>query len=198
MMPEKCRVAGFLVKILTVRLISPGKVRQAPRGTLTLESCIFSDNQASSSNGGAISISGVSGIDNVTIRGCTFYNNSSAGQAGAIRVSTVTVNLTGNLFFGNTAASYPVIHKASGTVTSQGYNVSDKAAGTGNAATGFASVTGDVFSVTSITFDGDSKPSGASADIKTLTGGSLPSGFPTTYFDGTSRSLPATAGAMKE
>ena len=57
--------------------------------------------------------------------------------------------------------------------------------------------TTDLFSFTDIAFatsgDPATKPSSGS-NLKTLT--ALPEGFPTTYFDGTPRSLPATAGAV--
>jgi hypothetical protein len=174
-------------------------------GTLTLESCIFSDNQTTSTvsgSGGAVYTNG-----NLTVRGCTFYNNSSAYRGGAIYRDTAgTVILEGNLFSGNTAVnSGYVVYVApaqAAAVTSGGYNVSDKAAGAVSASdttnSGYASATGDLFSVTDIVFatngDPTTKPSSGS-NLKTLT--SLPAGFPTTYFDGTPRStIPATAGAV--
>ncbi|GHV80964.1 hypothetical protein AGMMS49944_27550 [Spirochaetia bacterium] len=171
-------------------------------GNLTLESCIFSDNQATtggSGNGGAI-VSGNSDAI-LTVLGCTFYNNQpmgSSGKGGAIYFGGAALTLTGNLFIGNTATTYPVVYNTgAGTVTSGGYNVSDKADGLFAFTSGFTGVTGDVFGVTGISFDGASKPTSAgSTNLKTLTG--LPSGFPTTYFDGTSRTtLPATAGAVE-
>jgi hypothetical protein len=85
-----------------------------------------------------------------------------------------------------------------GSVTSGGYNISDGTVDAWHATnnptgSGYAGSTGDVFNVTGVTFDADMKPSGAS--LNTLT--SLPRGFPATYFDGTKRDTPATAGAVK-
>jgi predicted outer membrane repeat protein len=91
-------------------------------GILGLESCVFSGNQAalsSSYGGGAINSTG-----SLTVFGSTFYANSAGtGQGGAIRVQSGTAILQGNVFWGNTASSNPVI---SGTVTSRGFNISDQ------------------------------------------------------------------------
>jgi predicted outer membrane repeat protein len=184
-------------------------------GTLTLESCIFSGNEAER-YGGAIYNSSAGSL---TIKGCSFHNNkvlsdnSSQGQGGAIYFAATNGNATGavclkgNLFSGNTAlngAGSGVAFSASGGggITSQGYNVSDKAeglitstysVGSGNMATasGYLFATGDV-KITGLTFDENSKPS-SSAGLKTLT--SLDD-FPATYFNGSQRQIPATAGAM--
>jgi predicted outer membrane repeat protein len=91
-------------------------------GKLTLESCVFSDNQTSS-NGGAIYTYG-----DLTVSGCTFYGNSAGNSGGAIYRQSGTVNLTGNVFWGNTAAQYSVIY-ATASIASGGFNVSDKADG---------------------------------------------------------------------
>jgi predicted outer membrane repeat protein len=86
---------------------------------LTLESCIFSDNEAAV-YGGAVSGS------NVTINGCTFYGNRAGTSAGAIYKTSGGYNeqmtIAGNLFWGNTAAS----HSVALDVTSSGYNISDR------------------------------------------------------------------------
>ena len=75
-------------------------------GTLTLESCIFSDNEvtgpSSFSSGGAIAVSGAGNI--LTVLGCTFYNNT-AYSCGAIYSNLATVILTGNLFSANTGSN---------------------------------------------------------------------------------------------
>jgi hypothetical protein len=168
-------------------------------GTLTLESCVFSDNQTSADNarGGAV----YSTTGTLYVRGCTFYNNRSAnGGGGAIYIYSGAASLTGNLFIGNSAATGSVVYRGAGNITSlgsHGYNASDKADGATNDTTssGYAGSTGDVFSVTGVTFDADMKPAGGSPGIDTLT--SLPEGFPATYFDGSARDLPATAGAVK-
>jgi hypothetical protein len=96
-------------------------------GTVTLESCIFSGNQTSDSSalGGAIYKAGTGTLN---VKGCTFYNNSSAGRGGAIFNNAGTLTLTGNLFYGNTANNTgPIVYRLNGTVTSNGYNVVDVA-----------------------------------------------------------------------
>jgi predicted outer membrane repeat protein len=173
---------------------------------LTLESCIFSGNQAGT-YGGAVFTNGV-----LTVQGCTFYNNKVTGtgnnaNGGAIHRSAGIVSLTGNLFSGNTATTAGNAVYGTSGITSYGYNVSDMADGlipaysAGNAATdsGYNSATGDVFGVTDIAFatggDPTTKPSSSGSELRTLTP-SLPALFPATYFDGTDRDLPATAGAV--
>jgi hypothetical protein len=169
-------------------------------GTLTLESCIFSGNQTTNtSSGGGAAVRNNSSCS-LTVLGCTFYNNT-AGYSGVI-YGPVTM-LTGNVFYGNFGKQSKVVHPANFTATSGGYNVSEGTVGkfntnTNKAGSGYDAATGDLFEVTDITFatDGDptTAPSSAS-NLKTLT--SLPKGFPATYFDGTSRDTPATAGAVK-
>ena len=100
-------------------------------GTLTLESCIFSGNQAFDRNasGGAISNNGV-----LNIRGCTFYKNSAvrdwlysnpSAYGGAIYSSGSTLSMIGNLFSGNSASTgYPVLMNSS--TYSGNYNVTVK------------------------------------------------------------------------
>ena len=110
-------------------------------GTVNVESCIFSGHQTTGTGiGGAIHNSGT-----MNIKGCTFYNNSSAYLGGAIsnNGSSATLTLTGNLFYGNTAPANggPVVY--SGTVNSNGYNVVDVALGTGTAQSGWTAQAGD-------------------------------------------------------
>jgi hypothetical protein len=104
-------------------------------GTLTLESCIFSGNRTISTsgnaNGGAI-YNDNSRDGTLTVRGSTFYNNS-AGYIGDAIYNRGTLNLTGNVFYGNAVSN-------TGTVTSGGYNVSDKESG----ASGWAFAATDV------------------------------------------------------
>jgi hypothetical protein len=111
--------------------------------SLSLESCIFSDNISAGASyyGGAVAVTG--GILNVS--GCVFYENSANGSngGGAISFGGTTATLTGNVFWGNTAASYPVVRVASGALTSGGFNVSDKADGTGATASGWTFAAGD-------------------------------------------------------
>jgi predicted outer membrane repeat protein len=163
-------------------------------GKLTLESCIFKDNtiSANSAEGGAIrSTNNSSAV--LTVLGCTFYENKATGTStygGAISTySAGTSILTGNIFQGNIAV-YKVVE---GTVASNGYNVSDKASGAGNAQSGWAFVAGDT-TLTDVAFDGDHKPSSAAG--LSIMPSSLPAGFPTTYFDGTLRGANSTPGAM--
>jgi predicted outer membrane repeat protein len=94
-------------------------------GKLTLESCVFSGNQANS-NGGAIYITGTAA--SATVSGCTFYGNSAGNSGGAIYRAGGTVTLTGNVFWGNTAAQHSVVY-GTASITSGGFNVSDKADG---------------------------------------------------------------------
>ena len=104
-------------------------------GNLSLESCIFDGNQALGVNGfgGAIYNSG-----ELTLRGCTFYNNKSEGSAGAIFNAAGRLTLTGNLFYGNTGGSYPVVYAAVGSsIAIWGYNVVDAAYGTGTGQCGW-------------------------------------------------------------
>ena len=171
-------------------------------GDLSLESCIFSGNTADR-YGGAVRTN-----SKLTVKGCTFHNNRTMdtsgryGIGGAIYVATAgTVSLTGNLFYGNTASNASprhVVYATSG-VTSGGYNVSDKASGTNaTEGSGYAFVTGDI-TATDVDLDTTTFKPTAGTGIKTLTGlPDTPADFPTTYFDGTPRTAPATAGAMPE
>jgi hypothetical protein len=172
-------------------------------GALTLESCIFNDNQTNSTStsysGGAVYTSG-----NLTVLGCTFYNNKSGYRGGAIYRGGGNVTLTGNLFTGNAASSDANGHVVYGTatnITSGGYNVSDKAAGNGTTAGNNSGYAGnannsDKFSVTVTITDGDPTKGPSGEGLDTLD--TLPEGFPTTYFDGTERAASATAGAVKK
>jgi hypothetical protein len=76
-------------------------------GNLTLESCIFSDNEYNDNGelGGAIK----NGSQSLTVYGCTFYRNRALGSVygGAAIGSDAngTVTLIGNLFYGNTSSN---------------------------------------------------------------------------------------------
>jgi predicted outer membrane repeat protein len=170
-------------------------------GTVTLESCIFSENHtepangSSNTNGGAIYID----ADNVTVSGCTFYGNSitttGTAKGGAIYRNYGILTLTGNIFVGNTAKTSPVVFHASGATTG-GYNVTDQDSGyTDNAA-----CTGWTFSTnpadvkrTDVAFDGNFKPSSVTG-LPVIS--PLPADLPTTYFDGSSRGSSSAPGAM--
>ncbi|GAB6011743.1 beta strand repeat-containing protein [Viscerimonas tarda] len=166
-------------------------------GTLNLESCVFSDNQttASVSFAGAI-------YNNATlnVRGCTFYNNKTGpglSRGGAIYNSdNGTLMITGNIFYGNTANRGNVVYtNGSGTVTSGGYNVSDKASGSDYANdSGFTFAMGDM-QETTLPFNTTTfAPTLASVLI-------VPAGvadFPATDFNGAARTFPnGAAGAVE-
>jgi hypothetical protein len=179
------------------------------RGTLTLESCIFSGNRTSisSASGGAIYNFGT-----MTVRGCTFYGNgftgiaATSGRGGAIynTGTSATLSLSGNLFYGNTAGSVlngPVVFWANGTVTSLGYNMVDVPLGAANNQSGFAAVTGDVNIGTGLF-----QPPVSPVSFRLLPGseaeGIIPESFLTNYpvfdFYGNSITAPASAGAVQE
>jgi predicted outer membrane repeat protein len=99
-------------------------------GTLALESCIFSENQTTRTDalGGAVYSAAYSYL---TIRGCTFYGNSTTGGGGAVFLyATRLPTLTGNLFYGNTAGDgYYVVEAAltAGETINASYNIVDLA-----------------------------------------------------------------------
>jgi len=151
--------------------------------TLSLESCIFSNNNSTS--GGAISNSGT-----MYVKGCTFYK-SSASEGGAIYNNAGQIELTGNLFFKNTAKNWQVIGNsatAGGGVSSSAYNAVDVTFGTAENESGWEPGSGDKSFVTDITLiDEKFKPIPALNSIvpKDL------EGFPKTDFYGNNR----TSGA---
>jgi predicted outer membrane repeat protein len=152
--------------------------------TLFLESCVFSDNQAGG-NGGAIG----SGKATLTITGCTFVGNTANSRGGAIFLSNVTATLTGNLFWGNTANDiHSVIHQESSTVTSRGFNVSDKPGGTAGAESGWAFIETDSrASALPISLSNFRPLSNGDAYQKITT---TPGGYPALDFNGTA--IPGT------
>jgi predicted outer membrane repeat protein len=168
-------------------------------GKLSVESCIFSDNQAS--RGGALYCATSSGT--LIVSGCTFYGNTAVvtvnyAYGGAIYVWQGSLTLTGNIFMGNTSSTSTgkVVYNSGGTVSSGGYNVSDYASGT-NTTTG----SGWTFALTDIqvtdtAFNIAWQPTSATTPLNIIT--SLPTGFPATYFDGSTRTIPATPGAMPQ
>jgi predicted outer membrane repeat protein len=169
-------------------------------GAVNLESCIFSGNQTTSigAYGGAIY---KAGSQTLTVKGCTFYGNSSGTYGGAIYNSNGTLTLTGNLFYGNTAANTgPVVYR-SGTVTSGGYNVVDVTYDAANSATtsGFAAATGDTtFSALGITDDPVNPSTFVSVSgLSAVLPATAPAGFPLTDFKGVTRTFPGAPGAVK-
>ena len=88
-------------------------------GSLTLNSCIFSNN-TSTGNGGAIENN--SNATNLIVRGCTFYNNNASTYGGAIDNCSLPVSIIGCLLWGNTAGSSGAGIYSDYNVTSGGYN----------------------------------------------------------------------------
>ncbi|AEF80151.1 beta strand repeat-containing protein [Leadbettera azotonutricia] len=117
-------------------------------GNLTLQSCIFSGNKTTASNayGGAVYHHNGGAL---TVQGCTFYNNTSGYSGGAIYSSSGTLTFTGNIFYGNTASYGPIV--GGGTVTSGGFNMTDKPDGTESSQSGWNFTSGDT-QVSSIPF----------------------------------------------
>jgi predicted outer membrane repeat protein len=167
-------------------------------GTLTLESCIFSGNQTGYP-GGAISNRGT-----LNVKGCTFVSNSSPSyNGGAIYSSSGTLTLTGNLFYGNTANSYPVVYRGGGTVSSGGYNVVDVALGGGSAYSGWTAVTGDTTiedllgaNTTSPFIDIDTLDLAPKSELSIIPA-DFADNMPATDFYGNTRTWPGAPGAVK-
>ena len=167
-----------------------GGLLRVDGGTVTLQSCIFSNSTATVYNayGGAIYNNG----GTVNISGCTFYNcvaGTTGGVGGAIYNRSGTLTLTSNVFYGNRAAIGNVIYRYGGTVTSGGYNVYDITS------SNFAfDGTGDKL-LTERGFDTSSfRPTGEDFVI-------VPAGtadFPTTDFYGATRTYPSAAGAAEK
>ena len=170
-------------------------------GTLTLESCIFSGNRITVFNSGP---SGVifNNSGNLTVKGCTFYNNTSSAGSGAIYTSgsTSTVDITGNLFYGNTFSLYyesGLVHRVGGTLTSGGFNVTDVAYGTAPASgqSGWDAVNGDK-QVNALPISGKTfRPISAIGATNVIT--TLPDGYPTIDFYGDPIIDGAAAGAVQ-
>jgi hypothetical protein len=164
-------------------------------GILTLESCVFSDNRtsAASAYGGALYATGA-----VTVSGCTFTGNAAGttgGAGGAIYATSGALTLTGNLFWENTAATYSVVRKTSGSVVSNGYNVSDKTTGTGES--GWTFVTGDVRADGLPFHAATFKPFSTGAAYQKIT--TTPAGYPAVDFYGTAiPAFNAMAGAVQD
>jgi hypothetical protein len=168
--------------------------------TLTLESCIFSGNQATGTTGfgGAIS----SG-NTLTIRGCTFYMNTSSYYCGVIYFEAPrTLTLTGNLFYGNTAPTRPVVvynaFESSGIINAS-HNVVDVAYGMGAAQTGWTAGTGDT-TFTALGISGDPFNTTTFVPVTALQNvlpATAPADFPLTDFYGATRTFPGAPGAVK-
>jgi hypothetical protein len=182
-------------------------------GDLTLESCVFSGNRNSSANayagGGAIhSMKPFTGSNMLTIRGCTFYENSATTNGGAVSVSGGMISpythliLTGNLFYGS-KGNYPVVYDSGGISNNQwsvtaSYNVVDVDLGITGADSGWTAGTGDkTFTDLSIIDPPiDTTTFVPVSGLKTFLQ-SAPEGFPTTYFNGATRTFPGAPGAVE-
>jgi hypothetical protein len=163
---------------------------------LFLESCVFSGNRTNNDYGGAVYQTNGGLLD---VKGCTFYNNSAgttSGKGGAIYNHGGALVLSGNIFYGNTAASDNVVYIAT-TESSGGYNISDKASGTdASTGSGFTFTTGDV-QITSATFNTTTfKPlSGSLSALQRVPVSHIQAGsFPATDFYGNTRSSYASSG----
>jgi len=101
-------------------------------GSLTLESCIFSSNNAV--KGGAIYNDDNS---SAIVRGCTFSENTADNSGGVIYHNSGTLSLLGNIFYENSAATGPIVFGDPGKITSLGYNVCDIEIGTASNKSGW-------------------------------------------------------------
>jgi hypothetical protein len=103
-------------------------------GTLYLRNCTVADNSAGS-RGGAIHNTGASGSASVPIFSCTFSGNSAplGGIFNTGSSGNALITLRNSIF--NTGASGANFTNSSGTILSDGHNISNDAAG-GDAATG--------------------------------------------------------------
>jgi hypothetical protein len=126
------------------RTTNSGGAIRILRGNLTLESCIFSDNN-SNTDAGAISNRGM-----MNIRGCTFYNNNSNNSTYAtithstLTLASATTTLSGNLFYKVQKNVSVVSNSTPNSVISSGYNVIDVEYRTGSGPySGFNATTGD-------------------------------------------------------
>jgi hypothetical protein len=162
-------------------------------GTLILESCVFSDNRTSASNGDGGAIHTAGAMASVTISGSTFYGNSagtSKGRGGVVFIGSGSATLTGNVFWGNTAAQYSVI--TNGSVVSGGFNVSDKEDGSDPAlGSGWTFTNGDKQAASWPVSPLNFKPI-AGGDVLSVIG-ARPWGYPETDFYGAA--VPVTHAA---
>jgi hypothetical protein len=175
------------------RATNNGAAIRKEGGTLTLESCIFSGNQTSANNGvgGAMFNSGT-----LNVKGCTFYNNKAGSSGGAIYNFSGTLTLTGNLFYGNTAETYPIARPpSSDLITSAGYNVVDVALGTGSDKSGWFDRTGDktINSLPIAPLSHKLLSSSGAANVITT----LPTGYPSVDYYGDTIGNGAAAGAVQ-
>jgi hypothetical protein len=186
---------------------SGGAIRN--NAILTLESCIFSENNPTGPNG--IYGAAIYSNNDLTIRGCTFYGNKADTEGGAVYFAnnSGTLTLTGNLFYGNTCVTqHPVVHPGGNNTVITSYNVVDEGFGIGDPevdpendpkhVAGWDAGDGDTtFTALSISgvpfFDTTTfvPVSGLSGVLTTAL-----ANFPTTDFYGTTRTFPGAPGAV--
>src|SRR6266699_2234152 len=112
--------------------------------TLTVNNSTISGNTAPASGGGIYNNGSSSGSAPLTVSNCTISGNSAGSGGGGIYNYFAALDLTDTIL--NTGASGANITNNSGTVTSDGYNLSSDAAG-GDGTTapgGFLNHTGDI------------------------------------------------------
>ena len=97
-----------------------------------ITNCTFDQNSVGR-NGGAVFIDGETGNAMLSINSCTFSQNSAVASGGGVYVSTgtaggiATLQLRNNIF--KTGANGANLVNNNGTITSQGHNLSNDAAG---------------------------------------------------------------------
>ncbi|MCL2066033.1 MAG: hypothetical protein FWG99_01030 [Treponema sp.] len=156
-------------------------------GNLTLESCIFSGNNADF-YGGALANGNI-----MNVRACTFYGNSAKNRGGAIYDELSFTTLTGNLFYGNTAT---IANNVGYDVSSNGFNVVDVPLGTAPDQSGWTGASTDK-STSSLPLSlSNFKPIGGGGAINVIN--ILPLGYPTVDFYGNPINNNAAAGAIQE
>ena len=154
-------------------------------GILTLESCIFSGNQNS------VDYSVIYCTGTLSIQGCTFYRNM--GYHAAIYARENTLDLKGNLYYGNTSTNIGRMVFANSF--SAAYNVVDREFGTENNQSGWEQGIGDK-TVHELSFSPNTfklLPGSAAANVITI----LPEGYPTVDFYGNTITNGAAAGAVQ-
>jgi hypothetical protein len=143
----------------------------------------------------------------LTVRGCTFYGNSTGAtgsDAGGAAIyatggTSSIVNLTGNLFFGNTGMNPVVVAVNDARVVSGGYNVVDVAFGTGSEQAGWtAAATDTTFAALSITGNPfDTSTFVPLSALRIVMPGTALENFPARDFYGEDRDWPGAPGAVR-
>jgi CSLREA domain-containing protein len=160
-------------------------------GTLTLQSCIFSGNQAPSSGSGGALFNQAT----LVVQGCTFYANTATYQGGVLYNEAGSATFTGNIFFANTASTSAdgnVVYLHGGSVTSNGYNLySEESAGFTFGSEGDKKITLQPFVAETFKPEKNGEANGV---LPT----SLPAGYPTKDFYGDTITQSSATGAVQE